>query len=644
MTARPAVVGVTVLVCPWLAVATLGAGGVLEAIDVTGFVPSSIPGHVVARLVGARWDARSMPIAFRLNDSVDPVPDPLGGPGLPLPEAQRALEAAMAVWNRVPTSFVELTLTGATAATGLPGFDFVNELSFGTPASFGGIAASVVTTLATDIDLEQGMDIDLDGDADVSDRIDRAADVDGDGDIELPAGFYAAGTILDADLQFNAADTGGFRFTGLADGPDANPRSVDLAGVAVHELGHAVGLSHSLLTRSSPSDGRGAVMFPFIDSSDPVAERSLVTLHLDDVAWVSWLYPEGSAETGPGAVEPGDVAFAAAFGALAGEALDGRAGRPLVGGHVLAVGQGDVPAVGGFTGSVDLLVDPASGTLMAAHDGAGVRDGAFVLPVPAGRYTLTLGPVDGRPVAATAAGYRSEVGALLDQQWFEPVWLVSARDSDRRARVVPVEAGAMVADLNLVTRRTDRLGLGTGRDAVGFAEAAPGELYVLRIPASEVLEALAREGSTLYAATFDTFVTDASTAPVFGMAMITTGDVDAAGNLVAIDLARPLAGTAPFVGQDDDDALLVVERPADAAADLRARLADGGTDVCLVLAVSDRPPRGASGYAPLVGLTRAAGSASSYVSQDGGLTFTRLNGVGFRFALIVERGSAGPPG
>ena len=76
-------------------------------------------------------------------------------------------------------------------------------------------------SLIEDATFVNGDDIDGDGDSDVSSAISVATDTDTDGDIEFPAGFYKAGTILDNDVQFNTK-TGqappnpiaqGFRFT-----------------------------------------------------------------------------------------------------------------------------------------------------------------------------------------------------------------------------------------------------------------------------------------------------------------------------------------------------------------------------------------------------------------------------------------------
>ena len=93
--------------------------------------------------------------------------------------------------------------TPTTANLGLVGFNMVNELTFRTAAGFGAIASSPSTSLIQDVTLVDGDLLDGDADSDVSSAITVATDVDNDGDIEFPAGFYKAGTILDNDVQFN---------------------------------------------------------------------------------------------------------------------------------------------------------------------------------------------------------------------------------------------------------------------------------------------------------------------------------------------------------------------------------------------------------------------------------------------------------
>ena len=138
-----------------------------------------------------------------MNNTLDDIPNPLGAPVLTLARAQAALQASFDSWNKIPTSFIEMKITGTTANPGFAGFDFVNELTFRTSAGFMARASSPTTSLIADTTFADGEDFDEDGDSDFSGAITVCTDVDGDGDIEFPAGFYKAGTILDNDAQFN---------------------------------------------------------------------------------------------------------------------------------------------------------------------------------------------------------------------------------------------------------------------------------------------------------------------------------------------------------------------------------------------------------------------------------------------------------
>ena len=99
-----------------------------------------------------------------------------------------------------------------------------------------------------------------------------------------------SGEILEADIFFNSA-------VPWSMAPNGEEGRFDLESVALHEIGHLLGLGHSALgltetsAGSSRVKGSEAVMFPI--AFDPGA-IDLRKLKVDDIAGVSDLYPEPS--------------------------------------------------------------------------------------------------------------------------------------------------------------------------------------------------------------------------------------------------------------------------------------------------------------------------------------------------------------
>ena len=163
------------------------------------------------------------------------------------------------------------------------------------------------------------------------------------------------GAILEADIFFNSR----FAWSVSASGTASR---VDLESVALHELGHLLGLSHSAVgetermgTGNRRVTALGAVMFPIAMSSGTIAER---VLHADDIAGISDLYP------GPSVV--------ADTGSIVGRVT--KNGQGVVGAHVVAF-------------------NPETGVLIGNF--ALNEQGDFVIArLPPGPYVLRVEPVD----------------------------------------------------------------------------------------------------------------------------------------------------------------------------------------------------------------------------------------------------------
>jgi hypothetical protein len=139
----------------------------------------------------------------------------------------------------------------------------------------------------------------------------------------------ATGELLEADIFFNSA----FPWSTAAAG---DPTRFDLESIAVHEIGHFIGLGHSAIgeTEIRPEGGRrvlgsGAVMFPIALGGGSTADRALQP---DDIAGISDLYPDGGFESSTGGVR-GRVR---------------RGNVPVVGAHIVVFNTRTRALVGGF--------------------------------------------------------------------------------------------------------------------------------------------------------------------------------------------------------------------------------------------------------------------------------------------------------
>jgi hypothetical protein len=138
------------------------------------------------------------------------------------------------------------------------------------------------------------------------------------------------GEIVEADIFFNAA----FPWSVAANG---EPDRFDLESIALHEIGHLVGLGHSAIGETEIRQGGGrrvigaeTVMFPVAFSPGSIVDR---TLRADDVAAVSDLYPDGRFRTETGSVQ-GRVT---------------KDGRGVFGAHVVAFSLRTGALIGAFT-------------------------------------------------------------------------------------------------------------------------------------------------------------------------------------------------------------------------------------------------------------------------------------------------------
>lgn len=136
----------------------------------------------------------------------------------------------------------------------------------------------------------------------------------------------ATGELLEADIFFNSS----FQWSVAAAG---ETNKYDFESIALHEIGHFSGLSHSMLGQTELTAGGGrrvvsaeAVMFPIAFTAGSIAAR---TPKADDIAGISDLYPASGFS---------------ALGSLSGRVL--KNGQPVFGAHVVAfdLARGDLVA------------------------------------------------------------------------------------------------------------------------------------------------------------------------------------------------------------------------------------------------------------------------------------------------------------
>jgi hypothetical protein len=317
------------------------------------------PSCTANTLVPLHWSRNSFPIQYNVNPTVTGAR--IGGSRT----VGAVIDASFAVWMAAPNTNLVVTRGGdssVAAEASPPNASNINLICFVcTDTNFAADASTLAVTLFTFATAPGG--------------------ADGHGGVT-----QFAGQIIKADILFNptpSPPTPNSVPTSLTTDPasavlNSSANVVDLQTIALHEIGHFLGLDHSAVTN--------AVMFPFAST---IPRETLAS---DDVAVISMLYP-GTQSIPVGSMQ-GTVRF--------------QAGGGVFGAHVFADSTTSLAGYGGTVsvrkGPIGALTDPSGNYTIQG--------------LPVDSYAVTAEPLDLPVTNADIAAYAPVYGQAAVQTSF----------------------------------------------------------------------------------------------------------------------------------------------------------------------------------------------------------------------------------
>jgi hypothetical protein len=193
--------------------------------------------------------------------------------------------------------------------------------------------------------------------------------------------------------------------------------------------------------------------------------------------------------------------------------------------------------------------------------------------------------------------------------------------------------------VNITTNNVIQIQGFGARTNIGFINPpAGGFIYATQFPASQISALNGGNPALLQAGLYDTTVVDASVPVVFAKVTLSKGVINP-DTTATIDLANPLASESLFVAQDLDFSPFYFKNPHDLSEVIRLGIADGSIqNLFLTIQILPGPFPGVSNQPSLLGLsTQAPILGRSFLSTNGGLTFTRRNDLNFRIGMVASQ-------